>query len=133
MNIEKNLTLCCMLPPWLSTHCQYLSSVQEIKQTEVKDRLLIQIKIPTYYIPIDLKFIHSEKATKLCEISTLLLSYVVPVKSKLEISQNFVAFSEYMYILYKMLLFGQVFVINTKWKPIVLCFVKNQNKCVICV
>ena len=30
------------------------------------------------------------------KISTLLLSYVVPVKSKVEISQNFVAFSEYM-------------------------------------
>ena len=43
-----------------------------------------------------LKFVYSEKATKLCEISTLLLSYVVPVKSKVEISQNFVAFSEYM-------------------------------------
>ena len=42
------------------------------------------------------KFIHSEKATKFCEISTLILSYVVPVKSKVEISQNFVAFSEYM-------------------------------------
>ena len=35
-------------------------------------------------------------ATKFCEISTLLLSYVVPVKRKVEISQNFVAFSEYM-------------------------------------
>ena len=43
-----------------------------------------------------LKFIYSEKATKFCEISTLLLSYVVPVKGKVEISQNFVAFSEYM-------------------------------------
>ena len=43
-----------------------------------------------------LKFIYSEKATKFCEISTLLLSYVVPVKCKVEISQNFVAFSEYM-------------------------------------
>ena len=43
-----------------------------------------------------LKFIYSEKATKFCEISTLLLSYVVAVKSKVEISQNFVAFSEYM-------------------------------------
>ena len=42
------------------------------------------------------KFIHSEKATKFCEIFTLLLSYVVPVKSKVEILQNFVAFSEYM-------------------------------------
>ena len=44
-----------------------------------------------------LKFIYSEKATKFCEISTLLLSYVVPVKIKVEISQNFVAFSEYMH------------------------------------
>ena len=42
------------------------------------------------------KFIYSEKAKKFCEISTLLLSYVMPVKSKLEISQNFVVFSEYM-------------------------------------
>ena len=43
-----------------------------------------------------LKFIYSEKATKFCEISTVGLSYVVPVKSTVEISQNFVAFSEYM-------------------------------------
>ena len=34
------------------------------------------------------KFKYSEKATKFCEISTLLLSYEVPVK-------NFVPFSEY--------------------------------------
>ena len=32
----------------------------------------------------------------ICEITTLDLSYVVPVKSTMEISQNFVAFSEYM-------------------------------------
>ena len=43
-----------------------------------------------------LKFIYSETATKFCEISTFLLSYVVPVKSKVEILKNFVAFSEYM-------------------------------------
>ena len=42
------------------------------------------------------KFIYSEKATKFCEIFTLLLSYIVPVKSKVKISQNSVAFSEYM-------------------------------------
>jgi hypothetical protein len=42
------------------------------------------------------KFIHSEKATKFCEIFTLLLSNVVPVKSKVKILQNFMAFSEYM-------------------------------------
>ena len=42
------------------------------------------------------KFIYSKKATKFCEIFALLLSYVVPVKSKVKILQNFVAFSEYM-------------------------------------
>jgi hypothetical protein len=31
------------------------------------------------------KFIYSEKATKFCEISTLLLSYVVPVKGTLPV------------------------------------------------
>ena len=37
------------------------------------------------------KLIYSEKATKFCENSNLLLSG----KSRVEISQNFVAFSEY--------------------------------------
>ena len=46
----------------------------------------------TYY----LKFIYSEKAINFSKISTVDLSYVVPVKSTVEISQNFVAFSEYM-------------------------------------
>ena len=43
-----------------------------------------------------IKFIYSQKAKQFCKISTLLLSYVVPVKCKVEISQNFLAFSEYM-------------------------------------
>ena len=55
---------------------------------------ICHVKIPTEIKP-PLKFIYSE-ATKFCEISTLLLSYVVPVKSKVEILQTFVAFSEYM-------------------------------------
>ena len=42
------------------------------------------------------KFVYSEKATKFCEISTLLLSTLHTDKSKVEISQNFVAFSEYV-------------------------------------
>ena len=54
---------------------------------------LLQTFVDTFLI---VNFIYSEKATKFCEISTLLLSYVVPVKSKVEISQNSVAFSEYM-------------------------------------
>ena len=44
----------------------------------------------------NVKFIYSEKATNFCEISTVDLSYVVTVKSTMEISLNFVAFSEYM-------------------------------------
>ena len=39
---------------------------------------------------------YSDNAKKICEISTVDLSYVVTVKSTLEISQNFWAFSEYM-------------------------------------
>ena len=42
------------------------------------------------------KFIYSEKATKFCEISILLLFTVHTDKRKVEISQNFVVFSEYM-------------------------------------
>ena len=45
------------------------------------------------FIPVNLNFINFEKAT-------LLLYYVVPVKSKVKISQNFVAFSEYMNFTY---------------------------------
>ena len=44
---------------------------------------------------------YSEKATKFCVIFTFLLSYVVPVKSKVKISQKFGAFSEYMNFNYK--------------------------------
>ena len=39
---------------------------------------------------------NSEKATNFCEISTVDLSYVLTVKSMVEILQDFVAFSEYM-------------------------------------
>ena len=45
---------------------------------------------------IFVKFIYSEKATKFCEILPLLLTVCTIVKSKGKISQNFVAFSEYM-------------------------------------
>jgi hypothetical protein len=47
-------------------------------------------------VVFSVKFIYSEKATKFCEISTIDLSYVVKVKSTVEISQNFVGFLEYM-------------------------------------
>ena len=49
----------------------------------------------------ELKFIYSEKATKFCEIFTLILSHAVhctecSIKSQVKISKIFVAFSEYM-------------------------------------
>ena len=45
---------------------------------------------------LTLKFVYSEKATKFCEISNLLLSTVHTNKSKVEISQIFSTFSGYM-------------------------------------
>ena len=47
---------------------------------------------------------YSEKATKLFQTSILDLSYVVMIKSTVEISHNFVSFSEYMNFTYKFLL-----------------------------
>ena len=43
-----------------------------------------------------IKFIYSEKASRFFEISTIDFSYVVTVKSMVEISQNFEAFSQNM-------------------------------------
>ena len=42
-----------------------------------------------------LKFINSEKAQNFAKSSPYFLSYVVPVKIKVKILQNFVAYSEY--------------------------------------
>ena len=52
--------------------------------------------VKLFTVAMLIQFIYSEKATKFCEISTVDLSYDVPVKSTVDISQNFVAFSEYM-------------------------------------
>ena len=65
-----------------------------------------------------IKFIYSEKATKFQEIFTLLLTTVHTVKSKVNISQNFVAFSEYMNF---KKLFDQLksnFFLVIKWAPV---------------
>ena len=43
-----------------------------------------------------LKFIYSEKATKICEITIVDLTGTKQDKSMVEIFQNFVAFSEYL-------------------------------------
>ena len=57
------------------------------------------------------KFVYSDKATKFCGISTLLLSTLHTDKSKVEISQNFVAFSEYMNFKVEKILKGSLYLI----------------------
>ena len=52
------------------------------------------IKVPLW--TLNVKFIYSEKAKKVCEIFTLLLTTVHTVKIKVKNSQNVVAFSEYL-------------------------------------
>ena len=65
------------------------------KKTEDKIRTVDPKKAnQVRYFRILLKFTYSEKATKFCEIFTLLLSFCTVDKSKVSISQNFVAFSE---------------------------------------
>ena len=66
-----------------------------ILQTVVRNKLEYKKEILGLYLKF-LKFIYSEKATKLCEIYTLLLTGTTQDKSKVKLSQNFVAFSEYM-------------------------------------
>ena len=67
------------------------------------------------------KFIYSEKATTFCEISTLLLTTVHTVKSKLEISQNCVAFSEFMNFKCSDLVIYTAFIFFTDSVFIILC------------
>ena len=57
---------------------------------------LFMVFLDTIDIRHIIKFIFSEKATQFCEISTLLLTVCTVVKSKVEILQNFVVFSEYI-------------------------------------
>ena len=71
---------------------------QTMTYNATKNRIMRLAILIWLFEPKDfiIKFIYSEKATKLCEISTLLLSTVHTDKSKVEISQKIVAFSEYM-------------------------------------
>ena len=52
-----------------------------------------EINLPLYIFKVHIYF---EKATKFCKVSNLLLTVYTAVKSKVEISKNLVAFSEYM-------------------------------------
>ena len=50
-----------------------------------------------FYTRLPVKFVYPEKTTNFCEISIVDLSYLVTIKSTIEILQNYVvAVSEYM-------------------------------------
>ena len=61
-----------------------------LNKTGILHELLDQVR---YVIEITLKLRFSEKVTKLDEISILVLTLLSDVKTKIEISSNFVAFS----------------------------------------
>ena len=73
---------------------QYALTIQTNTRFPIRKAVSFACQIHTIFCK--LKFIYSEKATKFCEISTLDLTVCSTVKYKVEISQNFVAFSEYM-------------------------------------
>ena len=76
---------------------RYVCVMAALKKTQRNVHLLV--KSPYQNFPLFfsvLKFRYSEKALKFCEISTLFLSYIVPVKCMVELLQNFDSFSEYM-------------------------------------
>ena len=86
---------------WAEQHAPNTQSLprparKELNCTKAKEQPRSYCLIYILYLPPALKFIYFEKATKFCKISTLLLSVCTVVKSKVEISQNFVAFSKYM-------------------------------------
>ena len=64
--------------------------------SKAMDKEIVVVMATKFSESFVIKFIYSEKATKFCEIFTLLLTTVHTFKSKVKISQNFVAFSEYM-------------------------------------
>ena len=65
-------------------------------EISVQNEMMLKIPRENANEQTDSKFICSEKATKFSEIFTLLLTVCTVVKSKVKISLNSVAFSEYM-------------------------------------
>ena len=94
---EKVTKFCEIFPFLLTAVLHTVKSKEKISQNlwlfQNTRSLLLSISKDKIF---SLKFIYSEKTTKYCKISTVDFYYVVPVKSKGKISQNFVTFSEYM-------------------------------------
>ena len=96
----KKISHYCHLPlddirKWLALS---LDTKNERKMLPQLESFSSGIENLNYVQPIfeQVKFVYSKKATKFCKIVTLLLSTEHTDKSKVKISQNFVAFSEYM-------------------------------------
>ena len=102
-------TICCHIVCWFMQKYELLTMIYlpVLPKIWIK-QYLIQAKKQSAGFKLALRFLffllfHFEnkickvqKATKFCEIFTLLLSTVHTDKSKVDISQKFVAFSEYM-------------------------------------
>ena len=73
-----------------------LVATSRIALTLANNIVVVSVEVRILLKLLGLKSIYSEKAIKFCEISTLNWTTVHTVKSKVEILQNFVAFSEYM-------------------------------------
>ena len=71
------------------------------------------------------KFIYSEKVTKFSEIFSLLLTTVHTIKSKGKISQNLVAFSEYMKTIGTNQIKDKTSLVNRKYSSLHLLFLPN--------
>ena len=68
------------IPSLICPYNQYETCSKEKTPFQLIQHLVDHCNAEVYMI----KSIYSEKATKFCEISALLLSYVVPVKSKVK-------------------------------------------------
>ena len=93
-SLIKNLQV-CFLCVYRLIICRksLLVTILSKNLTDFSTQQYCHVKCP---FKVLIKFIYSEKATKFCEIFTLLLTVCTVVKSKVKISQNFVAFSEYI-------------------------------------
>ena len=84
---------CSLFFSWLQIWRCLVGSMHKIRH----DHHLIKIvSFDIWQLKVFIKFIYSEKATKFCEIFILILTVCTVVKSKVKISQTFVAFLEYM-------------------------------------
>ena len=92
-NFSSKFIVCCTkLLCQNSNRCNVPTSAEKVLCNK-KEKALVN---NDFTLLLNVKLICSEKATEFCEIFTLILTTVHAVKSKVKISQNFVAFSEYM-------------------------------------